>query len=286
MSEDSDLVLKVERDGPVALLRLNRPNSLNAFNLELRKEIVRTLAEFADDETVRTVILAGSGRAFSAGYDISGGDNKGKKRTVAEHQKMYGGEIGHFPLSIWEFPKPIIAAVHGYAVGGGCEVAMLCDMTVAAESARFGEPEIRFASSSTMVLPWLVPMKAAREILYSGKLITAQRAYELGMINEVVPEGEHESVAMYHAQLLAKIAPLALRLVKAGINRTYEMAGFRNAIAFHDNLTLIIHGSETAEGMAFREVQAKDGLRAALKWRDEQFRQVEERYGKKGSAAH
>lgn len=281
MSEDSDQVITIERDGPVALLRFNRPDSLNAFNLELRKEIVRMLAELSDDDTVRTVILSGSGRAFSAGYDISGDDSDGKKRTVAEYQKMYDGEIGHFPLAIWDFPKPLIAAVHGYAVGGGCEIAMLCDVTIAAESAKFGEPEIRFASSSTLVLPWLVPMKAAREILYSGKLIGAKRAYDLGMINEVVPDGDHESVAMYHAQMMSKIAPLALRLVKAGLNRTYEMAGFRNAIAYHDNLTAIIHGSETAEGLAFREVQAKDGLRAALKWRDAQFREVDEKYGKK-----
>lgn len=281
MTENTDRVLKIERDGPVALLRLNRPDSLNAFNLELRKAIVSTLSDLADDDTVRAVVIAGSGRAFSAGYDISGGDNKGRKRTVADHQKMYDGELGHFPFALWDFPKPIIAAVHGYAVGGGCEFAMLCDLTIAAESARFGEPEIRFASSSTMVLPWLVPMKAAREILYSGKLISAQRAYELGMINEVVPDGEHERAAMYQAQLMSKIAPLALRLLKSGLNRTYEIAGFRNAIAFHDNLTAIIHGSETDEGRAFRDVQAKDGLKAALKWRDEQFRQVEEKYGSK-----
>lgn len=284
MSENPDCVLTIERDGPVALLRFNRPSSLNAFNLELRKEIVRVLAELADDDDVRAVILAGSGRAFSAGYDISGGGSGDKKPTVAEYQKMYDGEVGHFPLAIWDFPKPIIAAVHGYAVGGGCEIAMLCDMTISAESAKFGEPEIRFASSSTLVLPWLVPMKAAREILYSGKLIDARRAYELGMINEVVPDGDHERAAMYHAQMMSRIAPLALRLVKAGLNRTYEMAGFRNAIAFHDNLTSIIHGSETAEGLAFREVQAKDGLRAALKWRDAQFSQVDELYGNKGGA--
>lgn len=284
MSETPDPVLTIERDGPVALLRFNRPSALNAFNSELRKEIIKSLSELATDDDTRAVILAGSGRAFSAGYDISAGGNRDKKPTVAEYQKMYDGEIGHFPLSIWDFPKPIIAAVHGYAVGGGCEIAMLCDMTVATESAKFGEPEIRFASSSTLVLPWLVPMKAAREILYSGKLIGAQRAYELGMINEVVADGDHERAAMYHAQLLSRIAPLALRLVKAGLNRTYEMAGFRNAIAFHDNLTAIIHGSETAEGLAFRDVQAKDGLRAALKWRDAQFSQVDELYGNKGSS--
>mgnify|MGYP001221504551 FL=1 len=284
MSENPEPVLVIERDGPVALLRMNRPSALNAFNLELRKEIVRVLGELAEDDDVRAVVLAGSGRAFSAGYDISGGGNGDKKPSVAEYHKMSMGEVGHFPMAIWDFPKPIVAAVHGYAVGGGCEIAMLCDMTVAAESAKFGEPEIRFASSSTLVLPWLVPMKAAREILYSGKLITAQRAYELGMINEVVPDGDHERAAMYQAQLLSRIAPLALRLVKAGLNKTYEMAGFRNAIAFHDTLTAIIHGSETAEGVAFREVQAKEGLRAALKWRDAQFSKVDELYGNKGGS--
>lgn len=284
MSDTPDCVLTIERDGPVALLRFNRPSSLNAFNIELRKEIVRVLSELATDDDVRAVVLAGTGRAFSAGYDISGGGSQDKKPTVAEYQRMYDGEIGHFPLAIWDFPKPIIAAVHGYAVGGGCEIAMLCDMTVAAESAKFGEPEIRFASSSTLVLPWLVPMKAAREILYSGKLIGAQRAYELGMINEVVADGDHERAAMYQAQLMSKIAPLALRLVKQGLNRTYEMAGFRNAIAYHDNLTAIIHGSETVEGLAFREVQARDGLKAALKWRDAQFSKVDELYGNKGGS--
>ncbi len=285
MSQHQDHVLTIERDGPVALLRFNRPNSLNSFSRELRVELIRVLAELSVDDDTRAVVLAGTGRAFSAGYDISGGDSNGKKRTVADYQMMYDGDVGQFPLAIWDFPKPIIAAVHGYAVGGGCEIAMLCDMTSAAESAKFGEPEIRFASSSTLVLPWLVPMKAAREILYSGKLIDAQRAYALGMINEVVPDGEHERVAMYHAQMMSKIAPLALRMVKAGLNRTYEMAGFRNAIAFHDNLTAILHGSETAEGVAFREVQAKDGLRAALKWRDAQFRQVEEQYGSKRASS-
>ena len=259
----------------VATLCLNRPERLNAFNRDLQAEVIAALERLDQDDSVRAVILRGAGRAFSAGYDIQGKEDESRWSVMT--WKRHSEFSTKYANAIWSFRKPIIAAVHGYCLAGACEIAMLCDMTIASEECRFGEPEIRFATGSpALIMPWVVPMKIAKELLLSGKLISARRAYEIGMVNEVVPRDQLEQRARYHALLLSKVAPLAVQLAKEAINRTYEIMGLRNAFAYNHNLAAILDGSETEEFKRFEEIRMERGLRAALDWRDQQVAEVEQ----------
>lgn len=260
---------------PLASIRFNRPEKLNAFNRQLLTETLDAFAQVASDDRIRTVILTGNGRCFSSGFDI-GGSAEGKPHTVVEWKNYteLGQELGR---RIWSFPKPVVASVRSYALGGACEFAMLCDLTIAADDAMFGEPEIRFGSGSpTLIMPWVVPLKIAKELIYSGKLIGAQRAYEIGMVNDVVPASELDRRTRHHARQIAQISPLAVRLAKEALNRTYEIMGLHPALAYNANLTAILDGTETEEFRVFEKVRAESGLKAALDWREQQFRDLEQ----------
>lgn len=267
------IILDVE--DPIAIIRLNRPDKLNALNPQVWADVTSALDWIDDNDALRAVVLIGEGRAFSAGIDISSGDSD--EETVLDWRNKLRGGSQAFARRIWESKKPIVAATHGYCLAGACEIAMLCDLTIASEECKFGEPEIRFATSSpTLIMPWIVPMKIARELLYTGKLVTAQRAYEIGMVNEVVPRDKLERKARQHALLISRVAPLAVQVAKESLNRTYEIMGLVNAINYNNDLVPLVYGTETEENRKFEEVKAAEGLKAALKWRDDQFREVEE----------
>ena len=268
--------LELNLEPPLATVRFHRPERLNAFSEALVSEVIDALRKLRDDDAIRVVILCGGGRAFSTGYDISGDDEENTHLSVAE----YNNSLQYcydYAFAIWDFPKPTIAAVHGYALGGACEIAMLCDLTIASDDCRFGEPENRFAMAPpVLIMPWVVPMKAAKELLYSGRLISAQRAYEIGMVNEVVPRSELEKRARDHALLISRVPPLAVQLAKEAINRTYEVMGLRSAFEHSRVLGAIVDVSETDEGRQFMDVRREEGLRAALDWRGEQFRELDD----------
>lgn len=266
--------IELEVDPPVATLRFNQPKRLNAMGEQLRADVLDALDRLETDDDVRVVVLCGAGRAFSAGYDLQAEGDRSALGVVGWKRLLEAGTP--YSRRFWTFRKPIIAAVHGYALGGACEIAMLCDMTIASEDCQFGEPEIRFATSSTLIMPWVVPMKVAKEWLFTGKMMSAQRAYEVGMVNEVVPAERLMERAMYHARLISKVAPIAVELTKEGVRRTYEIMGLLNALAHHDNLTAILDGTQTEENELFNEIRTAQGLRAALDWRDQQFKDVEE----------
>ncbi len=273
--EESYQTIEVEREESFAILRLNRPDRLNAFDAVLVREVIQALDALETDETVRAVILCGAGRAFSSGFDIKGDEDE-SKMTVVEWRARSQASSWKYVRRIWSFRKPIIAAVHGYCLGGACEVAMLCDMTIAAEDCSFGEPEIRFGTGSpALIMPWVVPLKIAKELMLSGKTIDAKRAYEVGMVNEVVPNDQLMRRARYHARLISRVSPLGVELVKDALNTTYEIMGLQSALAYNANLTAILEGSSTPEFQQFEEIRLEQGLRAALKWRDRQFKELE-----------
>lgn len=276
MAEQEYEHIELERHDSTLVIALNQPKKLNPISKEMRVELIEALAEAAEDPAVRVAILTGRGRAFSSGYDLESiGDWNAEPPTVIGYKEM-SSATHRFVDAVWSFPKPLIAAVHGYCLAGACEIAMLCDMTIAGDQTKLGEPEIRFSSASpTLIMPWIVPMKVAKELLYSGDMITSQRAYEIGMVNAVVPEDQVLEHALKKAAKLAKIAPLGLRLTKEGINRTYEIMGLVNAMNYHNQMAAMLDGSYTEELEAFTAVARKDGLRAALDWRDAQFADVE-----------
>ncbi|MEM1578732.1 MAG: enoyl-CoA hydratase-related protein [Archaeoglobaceae archaeon] len=204
-----------------AWITLNRPEVLNAQNDQMRKELIQALEDARIDENVRVIVITGAGeRAFSAGADISEFPNW----YPADLLKR-SGTLRVYDL-IRSIPKPVIAAVNGYALGGGCELAMACDIIIAAENAVFGQPEIRVGvipgGGGTQILPRLIGEKMAKEIIFTGRSITAQEAYRLGMINRVVPKEKLMEEVKSIVKELLKRSPVLLAIAKIAVNKAME----------------------------------------------------------------
>jgi len=261
-----------ERRGPVARITLNRPRVLNALSVELIREFGDAFDRLEADEAVRAVVLTGAGRAFSAGYDLKESGAQ-KVRGVVEWRQRLERDL-RFTLRVWDCPKPVIAAVHGYCLAGACDLAMMCDLTIAAEGTLFGEPEIRFGSGVvTLVMPWVIGMKKTRELLYTGfDKVTAEEALALGLVNRVVPADRLEAEAMALAEEIARNDPEAVKLTKVALNRTYERMGIRDALAMNLELDTIMEAAETPMRREFNRIRDEQGLKAAIAWRDARFR--------------
>ena len=258
-------------EGPIGYLMFNRPAVLNAFDPELIDETGRVLRDLVADEGVGAIVVHGAGRAFSPGFDIKASAQAGD-RTVAEWRQVLEQDFD-FIMQFWDCPKPTIAAVHGYCVGGAFEVMLACDVTVAAAGTRFGEPEVRFGSGIVaLLLPWITGAKAAKEILLTGEdKLGADRAAALGIVNHVVPDGEELAKAADIARSMAAAAPNAVRLTKLAINRSYEIMGMRQALLQALELDVVIESSGGPERTEFNRIRREEGLKAALAWRDARF---------------
>jgi enoyl-CoA hydratase len=208
-------VLYRAADG-VAEVVLNRPAVLNAINGAIHHGILAALDRAAGDDAIRAVVIRGRGRAFSAGGDL---------KAVAA-----GEDVGHPVLlgrAIWNLPKPVIAAVHGYCLGQACELAAVCDLTVAAETARFGEVEINHGWGPPLpVMPFVLGIKRAKEVLLLGELMDAALALQIGLVNRVVPEGELDAEVGRITSRIAGLKAAAVAGNKQLVNRQYEAAGF------------------------------------------------------------
>ncbi len=268
--------IEVVLESPVARIRLNRPAHLNALSKDLQEEIDAALTQIAADEEARVVVISGNGRAFCSGFEMSGDE-----AWEAMHESPAAGTASlewdsDWLGRIWSFPKPTIAAVHGYALGGGCELAMVCDVTVAAAGTKLGEPEIRFSNMPVnFVLPFVIGMKAAKDLLLTGRLVDAEEALRLGMVTAVVPEAELDRRVDAYAQTMARISPLALRTQKESLNRSYELSGYTAAAALNIKLCGILDTTNTEEMARFNEIRRAEGLRAALDWRDSTFQEAD-----------
>jgi enoyl-CoA hydratase len=271
LSVDYETIL-LERRGPVARLTLNRPRVLNALSARLIDEVSDALERVEADDDLRAVVLMGAGRAFSAGYDLK---ESGEQPVtgVVEWRKRLERDV-RFTLRFWDCPKPVIAAVHGYCLAGGLDLAMCCDITLAAEGTLFGEPEIRFGSGVvTLIMPWVIGMKKTRELLYTGfDRVTAEEALALGLVNRVVPADRLEAAAMALAEEIARNDPEAVKLTKIALNRTYERMGVKDALAMNLELDTIMEAAETPMRREFNRIRAEQGLKAAIAWRDARFR--------------
>ncbi|MBW2542383.1 MAG: enoyl-CoA hydratase/isomerase family protein [Deltaproteobacteria bacterium] len=260
-----------EKDGPIGVLTLNVPKKLNAISEQLVGEVNAAMDVAEKDDDVRVIVLTGAGRAFCAGFDLA----YAQEDEATDFGKLHTGLKSDldFIMRFWRCPKPTIAAVHGYALAGGCELAVACDITIADEKTFFGEPELRFgAGIVAMILPWLTGPKQAKELILTGNdRIPAQRALEINLINQVAPEGEYLKVAMELARGMASIDPVPMRLQKMAINRTFEIMGLNEALKTASDLDTLIEGIETPDSKTFSEIARKDGIKAALKWRDSRF---------------
>lgn len=261
--------LSVEVADRVAVLTFNRPKVLNAFDGVLIGETQAALAALADDDRVSAIVVRGAGRAFSAGFDLKAGAATAGQRGLAEWREILEADFD-FIMGFWHCPKPTIAAVHGYCIGGAFELSLACDVTVAAQSTKFGAPEVKFGSGAVaLLLPWVAGPKAAKELLLTGDdQLSADRAQALGIVNHVVPDGEEMDRALAIARAMANAAPNAVRLTKLAINRSYDAMGLRDALAAALELDITIEAAGGPERAEFDRIRREQGVKAALEWRD------------------
>ena len=260
--------------GPVGLLTLNRPERLNAMNAELLGELNQVLDQVETENGIRALVLTGAGKAFSSGFDLKA-ELADLPEGVAEWQPTLQLDFDTI-MRFWRCPKPTIAAVHGFALAGGCELALACDITIAAEGSMFGEPELRFgAGIVVMILPWVTGPKQAKELLLTGNdKIPAERALAIGLINRVVPEGGHVDAALAMARDMAVMDPAVVQSTKRAINRSLDIMGMDKALQMALDTDLLIEGEGSALRRAFTAIAQKDGLKAALEWREARFQKT------------
>lgn len=261
--------LNVEFADRIAVLTFNRPNVLNAFDGELIRETMTVLTALGNDDGVSAVVVRGAGRAFSAGFDLKAGAATPGQRGPKEWRALLESDFD-FIMGFWHCPKPTIAAVHGYCIGGAFELSLACDVTVAAQSTKFGSPEVKFGSGAVaLLLPWIAGPKAAKELLLTGDdQLSADRAQALGIVNHVVPDGEEMNRALAISRAMANAAPNAVRLTKLAINRSFDAMGLRAALASALELDIFIEASGGTERSEFDRIRREQGLKAALQWRD------------------
>jgi enoyl-CoA hydratase len=246
-------------------LTLNRPDKLNAISAELRDELTAAIAEAEADERVRVIAIAGAGRAFCSGYDLS----EEQPETALGWREVLGRDVAA-TLAILHCRKPVIAQVHGYAVAGGLEIAMACDLIVVAEDARLGEPEIRFGSAPvTLLMPFLIGQKRTRELLMTGDLIDAAAAERIGLVNRVVPGDRLAAEVDALADRLARVDPDVMAPTKLMLNRAMDAAGFAAAVEMGLDVQSFVNMS--AASREFDSIVRRDGLKAALAWRDARY---------------
>ena len=256
----------------VAVITLDRPEVLNAIDQRMVDELLDVQARVAADGDVRAVVLAGAGRSFCAGYDLKEADAAEPRRSVEETRDLLYRDF-EMTMGFWDCPKPTLSAVHGHCVAGGFELALACDLTVAAADARFGEPELRFGAGIVcLILPWLTGPKQAKELVFTGSdRIPAERALDMGLVNRVVPEGTALEATLEMARGIAVMDEHAMALTKTAINRTYEIMGMREALRAAVDLDVTITTLDTPDRARFREISKRDGLKAALAWRESRF---------------
>jgi enoyl-CoA hydratase len=243
----------LEKKEQIAIVTMNRPKSMNALNTDVLNELMSAFSDIRDDDSIRVAIITGEGKAFIAGADIE------QMKNLAPHEgrgfTIHGQEVMKLISSI---EKPIIAAVNGYALGGGCELAMSCDVIFASDKAKFGQPEVNLGLipgyGGTQLLPRLIGEKNAKYLIFGGEIINAEEAYRLGLIQKIFSPEELLEKTKEYAELILTKAPLSVKMSKVAINNGLNM-DLKTGIAFEAEAYVSAFCSEDrVEGMtAFTE---------------------------------
>ncbi len=250
--------IMTQQEGPVAILRLNRPDVLNALNIPLMDELITNVEAYDQDPGVRCMIITGNERAFAAGADI-------KEMAEASVVDMYERNN----LARWErikrVRKPIIAAVSGFCLGGGCELAMHCDILIASETARFGQPEINIGvmpgAGGTQRLSKTVGKYRAMELILTGRMFTAAEAHAMGLVNRVVPVERYLDEAIAMAREIAERSPIAVRVAKEAVLRAFE-TGLSDGLDYERKLFYMLFATE----------DQKEGMKAFVEKRKAEYK--------------
>ena len=265
--------LNVTRHAHSLHIELNRPERLNALSKQVLLELGACLDAAESDPQVRAVVISGAGKAFSSGFDLKEQMERRPEGPAVWREIL---ELDfRTTMRFWHCPKPTIAAIHGACLAGAFELALACDIAVAAEDAYFGEPELKFgAGIVTMLLPWMVGPKQAKEIILLGlDDIDAATALRLGLVNRVVPAGKHVSTALRIATNIAAIDPTLVVDTKKAINRSYEAQGMNTALEAALEIDHGIESRGSPDKKQFMDIARAQGLRAAIAWRDARFLQ-------------
>lgn len=266
----------------IATITLNRPDKRNALSPALRREVVHALRAAEADDDVTLVLIQGAGSAFCAGYDMNsyaGGDDEPERPEGWNHSELFENWTGQFPRSclrdwftIWDLLKPVVAKVHGYALAGGSEIMSMCDIVFAAEDAVLGYPPTRAQSTPDIeYFPWKMSMAQAKYLQLTGNSVTGKRAEEMGWIAKSFPAEELDEQVMRELRPMAKLHPAMLAANKQALNQSYETMGFRAALQASVPWYVLARSFRPGAG-EFQRMAAKDGLKAALQWRDGDFK--------------
>lgn len=246
-----------EELGPVVRVCHNRPRVANSESEQLLAELDHALERAKKDDAIRVLILGGQGAHFSAGHDLMDGGQHRGDYTPEQHwlweQEHYLGNA----MRVWDFPKPTIAQVQGGCIAAGFMVANSCDLMVASDDAFFADPVVHSlgaAAVETLVHPWVLGLRKAKEFLFTGQRITAAEGKEWGMINHVVPRAELEAFTLKLALRIAEAPPIAIRMIKRSLNRTADIQGYRSSIDAHFDTHLLSSSTQefkniVAQGM-------------------------------------
>ena len=282
MTAYENLLYEKQRNG--LLITLNRPDALNALSQGLRDEIDAALEEARQDPDIRAVVITGAGRAFSAGADIGGGGGGGEIEwpygipegtSLTEH---YGDWRDRDRSNIesqlyrWEYPKPIIGAISGWCLGAGSWLALTCHMTIAADDAVFGQPEVRMASNSNFMWVLLAGAKNALRYALTGDHLDAQEALRIGIVNKVVPKEDLLDECFSIVERIALVPPETVKINLAVATMGLEMMGLRKALNLNAELSAMAHVSKREEfNKHLEDARKEGGLRAFLQARDTPF---------------
>ena len=281
---------QVGTDGRVGRITLNRPEKMNALSQELLFEFNDALHDYEADSDVRVIIVRGAGRAFSAGYDLAparGGadgvvrnyksrDDKGRRLIMGTRTGMQ--QITDIHMYFWNMAKVTVAQVHGHAIAGGCELAMMADLVVAAEDAQLGHPGLRGLGTSRtgVIWPLVIGMRKAKELYYTGDNVTGIEAAEMGMINYAWPAAELDERAIAFADRVANLSADHLAILKLNMNRFYENMGIYSSVRSSTDLDAA--AQQTEQSYAWQDkvresMTSGKGLKDAFAWRDGPYKE-------------
>lgn len=266
--------IRYDTEGSLAWITLNRPHKLNAISKTMVRELEQALDRAQRDEQVRVILLQGEGRAFSSGFDLEPQETPGmmREQQVAALKQELRDDFDLI-MRFWDSPKPTIAAIHGYCLGGAMELALACDITIAAHGCYLGEPEVKFGSGIVaLLLPFLCGPKRAKELLLTGNdRVSAEQAEAWGLVNRICDADRlaHEARAL--AREIARNDQLAVRLTKQAVNAACETPRMREALEYALELDIEIETTETEESRQFNDILRTEGAKAAIAWRDRQL---------------
>lgn len=259
--------LLTHQEGKTFYFTFNRPEKMNAFRDEMLTVFCQIVDEIENDDSVSVIVVRGSGPCFSSGYDI-GNDVEEKRPQYAEGSRRFFKRRYAFIDRVWECPKPFIASVHGYCLASASDLANVCDITIAADDASFGYPAVRWGGHThRLTYPWHMPIKKAKEMMFTGDRITAEEAARVGMVNKVVPRADLEDETRQFADRIGLIPLSGLIVNKISMNHGYNVRGYREAMQY----SFQIAETNLWRKEPFFEKVKTEGLNAALEFRDKKF---------------